>query len=128
MLRVLLADDHEIFLDALAQLVDADPRLEVVACAGDGEEAIALAEELRPDVVMLDVVMPGMDGFEAARRIRQRLPYTAVVLISGLEQDDWERRAAEVGASVWMTKEDAISRLPEELARAGRSAVGRSAV
>jgi len=128
MLRVLLADDHEIFLDALAQLVDADPRLEVVACAGDGEEAIALAEELHPDVVMLDVVMPVTDGLEAARRIRARSPETGVVLISGVEQDDWEQRAAEVGASVWMTKEDAISRLPEELARAARAAVGRSAV
>jgi len=123
MLRVLLADDHEVFLDALAHLVDADPRLEVVGCAGDGEEAVALAEKLRPDVVMLDAVMPGTDGLEAARRIRRRLPDTGVVLISGLEQDDWERRAAEVGASVWMTKEDAITRLPEELARAGRSSV-----
>ena len=128
MLRVLLADDHEVFLDALAQLVDSDPRLEVVGCAADGEEAIALAEELRPDVVMLDAVMPGTDGLEAARLIRARFPETGVVLISGVEQDDWERRAAEVGAAVWMTKEDAIARLPEELARAGRSAVRRSAV
>jgi YesN/AraC family two-component response regulator len=123
MVRVLLADDHEIWLESLAQLVDADPRLEVVGCAGDGEEAIALAEELQPDVVMLDAVMPGTDGLEAARRIRERSPATGVVLISGVEQDDWERRAAEVGASVWLTKEDAISRLPDELARAGRSAV-----
>jgi two-component system, NarL family, response regulator LiaR len=123
MLRVLLADDHEVFLHALAQLVDADPRLEVVGRAGDGEEAVALAEELRPDVVMLDAVMPGTDGLEAARRIRRQLPDTGVVLVSGLEQDDWERRAAEVGASVWMTKEDAIARLPDELARAGRSEV-----
>jgi DNA-binding NarL/FixJ family response regulator len=123
MLRVLLADDHAVFLDALAHLVDADPRLEVVGRAADGEEAVALAEELRPDVVMLDAVMPGTDGLEAARRIRRQLPGTGVVLISGLEQDDWERRAEEVGASVWMTKEDAITRLPEELARAGRSSV-----
>jgi DNA-binding NarL/FixJ family response regulator len=123
MVRVLLADDHEIWLESLAQLVDADPRLEVVGCAGDGEEAIALAEELQPDVVMLDAVMPGTDGLEAARRIRERSPAMGVVLISGVEQDDSERRAAEVGASVWLTKEEAISRLPEELARAGRTAV-----
>jgi DNA-binding NarL/FixJ family response regulator len=123
MLRVLLADDHAIFRDALAQLVDADPRLEVVGCAGDGEEAVALAVALHPDVVMLDAVMPGTDGLEAARRIRHELPHTGLVLVSGVEQDDWERRAAEVGASVWMTKEDAISRLPEELARAARTEV-----
>ena len=123
MVRVLLADDHEIFLSALVQLVDADPRLEVVGRAADGEEAVALAEELRPDVVMLDAVMPGNDGLEAARRIRRRLPKTGLVLISGLEQADWQQRAAEVGATVWMTKEDAIFRLPEELARAARSEV-----
>ena len=72
MARVLVVDDHEIFLQGLVLLLDRDERLEVVGTATNGADAVRLAEELRPDVVLLDVVMPGMDGYEAAGALRER--------------------------------------------------------
>jgi DNA-binding NarL/FixJ family response regulator len=113
MARVLVVDDHEIFLQGLVLLLGRDERLEVVGTATNGADAVRIAEELRPDAILLDVVMPGMDGYAAAERLRTLVPETAVVLISGVDEAEASRRATEVGAAAFVTKAEAVERLPE---------------
>ena len=91
--RVLVVEDDDSFAEALTELLEADGRLEVAGRARDGREAIELAEALRPDVVLMDIVLPVMDGVEATREIRRRQPTIAVVGITGSE---YEERALEV--------------------------------
>jgi NarL family two-component system response regulator LiaR len=91
--RVLVVEDDDSFAEALTQLLEADSRLEVAGRARDGREAIELAEALRPDVVLMDIVLPVMDGVEATREIRRRQPTIPVVAITGSE---YEERALEV--------------------------------
>ncbi|HSC92320.1 MAG TPA: response regulator transcription factor [Gaiellaceae bacterium] len=121
MIRVLLVDDHEVFLEGLALLLAKDPRLEVAGTATNGADAVQLAELLRPDVVLLDVVMPGMDGFEAAERLRRSLPEAGVVLISGLEEDAAAARAAALGVDAFLTKAEAVARLNDVLVAVGET-------
>ncbi len=91
--RVLVVEDDDSFAEALTELLEADGRLEVVGAARDGREGVELAETLRPDVVLMDIVLPVMDGVEATREIRRRQPTIAVVGITGSE---YEERALEV--------------------------------
>ncbi len=91
--RVLVVEDDDSFAEALTQLLEADGRLQVAGRARDGSEAIELAEALRPDVVLMDIVLPVMDGVEATREIRRRQPAIPVVAITGAE---YEERALEV--------------------------------
>jgi NarL family two-component system response regulator LiaR len=90
---VLVVEDDDAFAAALTALLEADGRLEVAGRACDGREAIELAEALRPDVVLMDIVLPGIDGVEATREIRRKQPTTAVVGITG---SDYEERALEL--------------------------------
>ncbi len=88
-----MVEDDDSFAEALRELLEADGRLEVVGRARDGREGVELAEALRPDVVLMDIVLPVMDGIEATREIRRRQPTIAVVGITGSE---YEERALEV--------------------------------
>jgi DNA-binding NarL/FixJ family response regulator len=115
MVRVLLVDDHEVFLQGLVMLLSQDERLDVVGTATNGADAVQLAGVLRPDVVLLDVVMPGIDGFEAAEQLRARVPDAAVVLVSGIDEERALERAAAVGAAAFVAKAEAVDRLPEIL-------------
>jgi two-component system, chemotaxis family, protein-glutamate methylesterase/glutaminase len=90
---VLVVEDDDSFAEALTELLEADGRLEVAGRARDGREAIELAEALRPDVVLMDIVLPVMSGVEATREILRRQPGIPVVGITGLE---YEERALEV--------------------------------
>jgi chemotaxis response regulator CheB len=90
---VLVVEDDDFFAEALRELLEADGRLEVAGRARDGREGVELAEALRPDVVLMDIVLPVMDGIEATREIRRRQPTIAVVGITGSE---YEERALEV--------------------------------
>ncbi len=90
---VLVVEDDDSFAEALRELLEADGRLEAAGRARDGQEAIELAEALRPDVVLMDVVLPVMDGIEATREIWQRQPTMPIVAITGSE---YEERALEV--------------------------------
>jgi DNA-binding NarL/FixJ family response regulator len=91
--RVLVIEDDEAFAESLAQLFEDDDRIELAGTAPDAERGIALVETLGPDVVLMDIELPGMDGVEATRRIRRRHPDLPVVAMTGWE---YEERALEV--------------------------------
>ena len=119
-LTVLIADDNGLFATALQGILGDEESIEVVGHAADGEEAARLAAELAPDVVLMDLSMPRVDGFEATRRIRANTPGTAVVVLTGSLDVDDEARAKEAGAQGFVTKD----RILAELVNAIRSAVG----
>lgn len=103
-LRVLLVDDDELFRESAGILLALEGRLEIVGVAGDGEEAVESAREIRPDVVLIDVEMPLLDGFGACRRIRMALPETAVVVWSALDEPSHRERAKQAGAVAYFSK------------------------
>jgi DNA-binding NarL/FixJ family response regulator len=103
--RVLLADDQELVRAGLEMIVDAAEGLEVAGQAADGTEAVAVAERLRPDVVLMDVRMPGMDGIEATRRIRAREDAPRVVMLTTFDLDEYVFAAFRAGASGFLRKD-----------------------
>jgi DNA-binding NarL/FixJ family response regulator len=110
-LRVLIADDHRLFAEALEAILATDERIEVVGQAADGEEAIRLAESLDPDVVLMDVSMPVLDGFEATREIRAASEGVRVLMLTGSNSRDDVDRSREAGASGYVTKDRIASEL-----------------
>jgi DNA-binding NarL/FixJ family response regulator len=119
---VLIADDNGLFATALEGLLKAEESLEIVGRAGDGEQAARLAADLAPDVVLMDLSMPGVDGFEATRRIRAETPSTAIVVLTGSPDPEDIERAHEAGAAAYVTKD----RILAELVRTIRSAAASS--
>ena len=118
MIRVLLADDQGLVRAGFRALLDAEDGIEVVGEAGDGEEAVRLAEQLRPDVVLMDIRMPGVDGLAATRRIAgdERLRETRVVILTTFDLDEYVFEALRVGASGFLVKDTR----PAELVQAVR--------
>jgi DNA-binding NarL/FixJ family response regulator len=104
LIRVLIADDHPHFRDGLRALLLSAPDLEVVGEAGDGEQAIALAAEHQPDVILMDLNMPGVSGIEATRRILLTSPHIAILVISMFEDDDSVFTALQSGARGYLLK------------------------
>ncbi|HEV3401912.1 MAG TPA: response regulator transcription factor, partial [Acidimicrobiales bacterium] len=102
--RVLLADDHRMLRDGL-RLSMEEAGFEVVGAAGDGEEAVRLAELLRPDVVLMDVSMPLLDGVEATRLVRQRVPRTQVVMLTMHGETNVMSQAIQAGAAGYLVKD-----------------------
>jgi DNA-binding NarL/FixJ family response regulator len=103
--RVLLVDDQPLFLDALAAMLLVAPELEVVGRAEDGEQALDAARSLSPDLVLMDIDMPRMDGIEATRRIVAELPDAAVIMVTGSALCEDEERARSAGATGYVTKD-----------------------
>jgi DNA-binding NarL/FixJ family response regulator len=116
-LRVLIADDHLLYAEALSVLL-REQGLEVVGVAGDGRQAIADAAELEPDVVLMDIEMPLLDGISATRRIRQRLPGTRVVVMTALVGEEHTGRALSAGAAACIRKFSAAGDLLAAIERA----------
>lgn len=103
-IRVLIADDHPVVRRGLAALLGTLPDFEVVAEAKDGEEAVRETQLARPDVVLMDVRMPGLDGVEATRRIRQAVPETAVLVLTMYDEDATVFTAMQAGARGYLLK------------------------
>lgn len=106
-LRILVADDHDIIRRGLKQLLAAKPGWEVCAEARNGREAVALAEEHKPDIVVMDVSMPELNGLEAVRRIRKQLPKTEIVVLTLHFSDQLVHDIVEAGAKGYIMKSDA---------------------
>jgi len=104
-IRVLLVDDHPVVRQGLQALLSTQDGIEVVGEADDGETAVAAAERLSPDVVLMDVVMPGMDGVEALRRIGDRRPQTRVVMLTSYADERRAMEAVDAGASGFLLKD-----------------------
>lgn len=112
---VVTVDDQEVFRRALASLIEATPGFQQVGEANSGAEALALARELQPDLVLLDVRMPGMDGVETARRLAETDIQTAVVLISLDDIPEIVAAPASAGAATYVRKQDLSTRKLHEL-------------
>lgn len=125
-IRVLVADDQEIVRTGLAMILDAQPGIEVVAQAADGDEAVALARRLRPDVCLLDIRMPGLDGVEATRRLAGPgvADPMAVVVITTFDLDEYVHTALKAGARGFLLKDAGA----ELLAQAVRAAAAGDAL
>jgi DNA-binding NarL/FixJ family response regulator len=103
--RVLIVDDHRMFAEALEAILGTDRRLEVAGYARDGDEAVRLALKLRPDVVLMDIAMPVMDGLQATKQIRRQWPTACVLMLTGSNSKSDVDRAREAGAAGYVTKE-----------------------
>ena len=119
-IRVLLTDDHTLFRQGIRTLLKAEPDLEVVAEAGDGAEAVALAQQTRPDVVLMDVGMAGMSSFEATRQIRKQRPETRVLFLSMYDDEDYLAESVEIGASGYILKESPAEQLVQAIREVNR--------
>jgi two-component system, NarL family, response regulator NreC len=104
-IRILLADDHTVVRDGLRALLERQPDMAVVAEATDGRESVRLAEEQAPDVVVMDIAMPNMNGIEATRRILAANPRTAVVVLSMHQDESYVLRSLKAGAKGYLLKE-----------------------
>jgi two-component system, NarL family, nitrate/nitrite response regulator NarL len=118
--RVLIVDDHDLFVDALRALLETEQGIDVVATAPNGLEAVERVVELEPEVVLMDVSMPVLDGFEATRAIRKRAPSTRVLFVTGSNAEEDLERAREVGATGYISKD----KIAAELVAAIRGAAG----
>ncbi|MGQ9926609.1 MAG: response regulator [Chloroflexaceae bacterium] len=103
-IRVMVVDDHGLFRDGIVEVLRSQPDIEVVGEAGDGLEACVLAQSLRPDVMLLDINMPGMDGIEAARTIAREVPTCQIVMLTVRDEDDRIFEALRGGASGYLLK------------------------
>jgi DNA-binding NarL/FixJ family response regulator len=114
-IRVLIADDQRLFAEALEAILGGDDRIEVVAHAGNGKEAARLARELEPDVILMDISMPVMDGIQASREIRKRDDKVCILMLTGSNSRDDVDRARKAGASGYVTKDRIAAELIEAI-------------
>lgn len=104
-IRVLLVDDHVVVRQGTRQLLDHEQDIEVIGEAGDGEEAVCLACELKPDVVVMDVAMPKLSGIEATKQIKELLPSTIVLVLTSYDYDEYILSLLEAGAAGYLLKD-----------------------
>ena len=114
-IRVLVADDSPLFRRGIGVVLSTEELIEVVAEADNGEEAIAMASEFAPDVVLMDVRMPKVNGIDAARAIRQSSPSTKIVMLTVSDEDDDLYEAIKAGANSYLLKEVSVEEVPEAI-------------
>jgi DNA-binding NarL/FixJ family response regulator len=116
--RVLVVDDHALFAEALMLTLAIDERIEVVGYAADGKEAVSLAEALQPDVVLMDLHMPNMDGIEATRLVREVSPRSWVVMVTAARSAEVATLALAAGAARYLTKDTPALKLIDTILEA----------
>ena len=128
-IRVMLVDDHAVVRSGLGAFLLASDDLDLVGEAGSGEEALARIEQLRPDVVLMDLMMPGMDGAETTRLIRQRHPSVQVVILTSFPEEDLVTKALRAGAISYLLKNVSADELADAIRKAdkGRSTLAPEA-
>src|SRR5688572_21671753 len=102
--RIIIVDDHPLFRSALRRLLEKHSDLEVVTEAADGREAVELSRRFRPDLVLMDLAMPNMDGIEATRAIKRELPRTIVLVLTAYEDPEHLSEALKAGAAGYLLK------------------------
>ena len=123
-IRVVVVDDHALHRDGTRQILEAHPDLEVVGDADSGEVALALVNQLRPDVVLMDIRLPGMNGIETTRRLTRDHPEVRVLMVSAYDEDEYVRGALEAGAAGYLRK----TAPGKELVQAVRAVAGGASV
>ena len=118
-IRVLIADDHRMFAEALEAILETDDRLETAGHAADGAEAVRLALQARPDVILMDIAMPVMDGLQATKQIRDQWPGACVLMLTGSNSRSDVDRAREAGAAGYVTKERIAAELIDAILEIG---------
>src|SRR5256885_16116375 len=119
-IRVLIVDDHGVVAEGLRHLVEAQPDMQVLDCVADGREAVRSAAELRPDIVLMDLSMPELNGADATRAILERDPACRVIRLSMYSQREYVRRALKAGAARYVVKRPAAKEGGEAI-RAGHA-------
>lgn len=119
-ITVMIVDDHDMVRRGACSYLEAQPDISVVAQAGSGEEAVALAQEFIPDVVLMDLVMPGMDGVEATRKVKNISPRSQIVILTSFHQDEFIFPALQAGAISYLLKDVKATELVEAIRRAAR--------
>jgi NarL family two-component system response regulator LiaR len=119
-ITVMIVDDHEMVRRGACSYLEAQPDISVVAQACSGEEAVKLAQEFIPDVVLMDLVMPGMDGIEATRRVKNASPRTQIIILTSFHQDEYIFPALQAGAISFLLKDVKATELLEAIRRAAR--------
>ena len=125
-IRVVLADDESLFVEALVALLELDERVDVVGRARDGLEALRLVASARPDVVLMDLDMPRINGIGATRILTSDYPFVRVVIVTGSTEPEDAERAREAGAAAYVTKERVYTELPEILVEVVNDAQGEA--
>jgi DNA-binding NarL/FixJ family response regulator len=121
-IRVLLVDDEPMFLEALRALLDHDDRIDVVGATDSGHEALELARREHPDVALVDLAMPGVDGFEVTRELLASDAAASVVAVSGLSHEGDAERALQAGASAFLLKGGLYDEVAETIVAASEQA------
>ena len=116
-IKVLIADDHPILREGLAAVLNQEEDLEVVGEAGNGAEAVAQAKALKPHIILMDLQMPGMDGVEAIRRVKEEAPDIGIIILTTYDTDNYIFHGIEAGAQSYLLKDSP----PEEVVKAIRA-------
>jgi len=120
MIRVLLVDDQALFREGLRILISLHEDIEVVGEAGDGQEALAVAAALRPDVILMDLRMPRLDGVAATRRLREALPAGRIIVVTTFDDDELVFEGLRAGAVGYLLKDVSSDKLVEAIRAAAR--------
>jgi DNA-binding NarL/FixJ family response regulator len=118
-IRVLIADDHRLFAEALDAILASDPEIEVVGRARNGEEAVTQALALKPDVILMDIAMPVVDGVDATKRIRNKQRNACILMLTGSNSRTDVARAREAGAAAYITKDRIAAQLIDAIRELG---------
>ena len=114
-IRVLIADDHRLFAEALHAILASEPEIEVVGRARNGEEAVDQALALEPDVILMDIAMPGVDGVEATKLIREKHRSACILMLTGSNSRTDVARARNAGAAAYVTKDRIAAQLVDAI-------------